>query len=787
MVRKCMYKLGYLTVIVCVCIVHIDMLQSVKHNHSWLGSSVVVTECKVPMGMSSSNSLYASTTRMPKSKAVFNNAFIIQVSEPFINCLKKNQEEVEKHLSQLHAAILIDTGAEQVSISPCSGSEDLEDWEANCRSAVNGYLKSFVTETVSFPSNIKDIMFPIVFNIMQNHSSLYINRDFMNSTVTVAGKRVLVDKVKETLEAACDSQMVKKESVFIDDHKFLSFLSVKLDVLRANHPKIEVTLQADENYVSIKGIKDSRSAFKNDLESLRASMVSVTVRISKDFASFLSTPLGRTLLHQYLQGFESHVAFHFASEGVLFLLCSRKEDGIKVAKIIQESVSSICVPYPEDFVLLLRGKEWATLKSDLEDSYCVSVSNPENKIRIIGDKKSLHCVSEKIQQFIEKECHTEKSIPLCGAQWRLLTTHMNKKWSKMEQKLKDESKLKVSFPKEERKKEVFIILKGEKSIVADFAKQVGDLINSICSCPPLEQARPGTLKFFYSDKGKTMIKGVEAQEKSCIQLDVLQDGGDDDDTLHNEVTKVGSSKLCHGMTIEGKIITLVKGNITEIPVDVIVNAANAELKHVGGVALAIAKKGGSIIQEESDRFTQKEGKLTDGDAIMMESVGKLPCKRVIHAVGPRWKGGSSSEEAFLKKACLVALKLARNFKTVSFPAISSEVFGFPISKCATCMIKAFVEYSRNDTYSSLNEITIVAYDQSGIDAFATEMSHQLQNFQSTSTSLIKANSGKDAFKPVYGKHKNQTLDITFKGDQSIFANFIKLYRGELLKQTVSEW
>ena len=771
----------------CVLFTYVDMLQSVKRDHSWLGSGVVVTECKAPMAVSSSSSLHTSTAKIPDKKLVMQTAFDIEVSKPFVNCLKKNQEKVEKQLKQLHAAVSTDTETEQVTISPCSGSEDMKDWEENCRAIINSYLKSFVTETVSFPSEIKDIMVPVILGIIQSHSSLHIEYDVDSLTVVVVGEKMMVDKVKGKLEGTLDSHMIKKESLSFEDQKFLSFLRIKLDGLLTKHPKIEATLQADEGCMSIQGIKDGRIAFKKDLESLRTGMHSTAVRISKDFVEFLSAPLGKTLLPQYLQGFESHVAIYFGPEGTLLLLSSQKNDSIKVAKVIQDRVCSTLVPYPEAFVTSLGGKEWATKKSDVEESYCVSVGILGNNLRIIGDKKSLDHVSEEIHQFIEKECHIEKSIPLCGAQWRLLVTHMNKKWSKMEQKLKDQSKLKFSLPNEGDVKSS-IVLKGEKPVVADLAKQVEDLITSICTCPPLEQARPGTVKFFYSEKGKTLITGVEAQEKSCIQLEVL-DGGDDDNLSENGVAKVGISKLGMGTTKEGKIITLVKGDITEIPVDVIVNASNADLKHIGGVALAIANKGGPVIQEESDRCTRREGKLSDGDAIMMKEVGKLPCKRLIHAVGPKWNGGYSKEEAFLKRACSESLKLARNFKTVSFPAISSGVFGFPINKCATCMVKAFMEYSKADPMSSLHEITIIVRDQPAINAFGREMSHHLENFHSTSTSFVKVNPSDSGlnndFRPVHNKRKKQSVKTVSQEDQSIFAQFIKLYKGELLKYTVS--
>ncbi|HDH53815.1 MAG TPA: macro domain-containing protein, partial [Nitrospirae bacterium] len=81
--------------------------------------------------------------------------------------------------------------------------------------------------------------------------------------------------------------------------------------------------------------------------------------------------------------------------------------------------------------------------------------------------------------------------------------------------------------------------------------------------------------------------------------------------------------------IKSKILRLVKGDITERDVDVIVNAANSHLKHGGGVAGAIVRKGGAIIQEESDRI----GFVPVGSAAMT-TAGRLPCKAVIHAVGP---------------------------------------------------------------------------------------------------------------------------------------------------------
>jgi O-acetyl-ADP-ribose deacetylase (regulator of RNase III) len=101
----------------------------------------------------------------------------------------------------------------------------------------------------------------------------------------------------------------------------------------------------------------------------------------------------------------------------------------------------------------------------------------------------------------------------------------------------------------------------------------------------------------------------------------------------------------------GKIIRLVKGDITFRNVDVVVNAANSNLKHGGGVAAAIVRIGGQIIQEESDKI----GFVPVGSAAITTS-GKLPCKAVIHAVGPRI--GEGDENAKLRSAIRASLLIA---------------------------------------------------------------------------------------------------------------------------------
>src|SRR5919106_74619 len=121
-----------------------------------------------------------------------------------------------------------------------------------------------------------------------------------------------------------------------------------------------------------------------------------------------------------------------------------------------------------------------------------------------------------------------------------------------------------------------------------------------------------------------------------------------------------------------KTLRAIYGDITERDVDVIVNAANSYLKHGGGVAAAIVRKGGKNIQDESDKI----GFVPVGSSVIT-AAGRLSCKAVIHTVGPRM--GEGNEVTKLRAAIRNSLQLAsaRKFKSISLPAISSGIFGFP--------------------------------------------------------------------------------------------------------------
>lgn len=166
----------------------------------------------------------------------------------------------------------------------------------------------------------------------------------------------------------------------------------------------------------------------------------------------------------------------------------------------------------------------------------------------------------------------------------------------------------------------------------------------------------------------------------------------------------------------GQRVEIVIGDITQQKVDAIVNAANSHLAHGGGVAAAIVRRGGLVIQLESDTWIRDHGPVSH-DKPAFTTAGNLPCKFVIHAVGPIW--GEGDEDPKLDAAIRGSLELAENLNihSIAFPAISTGIFGFPIERAAGIFFDVIASYLAAYPNSQLNLIRIVLLDKSACQTF----------------------------------------------------------------------
>ncbi len=160
---------------------------------------------------------------------------------------------------------------------------------------------------------------------------------------------------------------------------------------------------------------------------------------------------------------------------------------------------------------------------------------------------------------------------------------------------------------------------------------------------------------------------------------------------------------------------LIRGDLTRESVDAIVNAANSHLLHGGGVAAAIARAGGPAIQAESREWVAKNGPASP-QRPGLTSGGRLPCRYVIHAVGPVWGEGEETEKLSQALRSAVALAEALGCASLALPAISTGIFGFPLHLAAPVFRDEIAAWLRTEK-SSLRLIRLVLLEPAVIQAF----------------------------------------------------------------------
>jgi O-acetyl-ADP-ribose deacetylase (regulator of RNase III) len=168
-------------------------------------------------------------------------------------------------------------------------------------------------------------------------------------------------------------------------------------------------------------------------------------------------------------------------------------------------------------------------------------------------------------------------------------------------------------------------------------------------------------------------------------------------------------------SIGSTIVGLKKGDITQLATDAIVNPANTQLILGGGVAGAIRRAGGPDIQMACNKI----GPIAVGEAVLTTG-GNLAAKYVIHAVGPRM--GEGDEDRKLESATCSSLRVAEEHKlqTIALPAISTGIFGFPLTRAAEIMLMTTINFIKTGT--RLTEIWFCLFDEKAFSIFETRLS-----------------------------------------------------------------
>jgi O-acetyl-ADP-ribose deacetylase (regulator of RNase III) len=173
-------------------------------------------------------------------------------------------------------------------------------------------------------------------------------------------------------------------------------------------------------------------------------------------------------------------------------------------------------------------------------------------------------------------------------------------------------------------------------------------------------------------------------------------------------------------TVNQARLSIIQGNITHQATDAIVNAANSGLMGGGGVDGAIHRAGGPAILEECRQIVARQGRLPTGQAVIT-TAGNMKARHVIHTVGPIWHGGSQGEAELLASAYRESLKLAvaSNLISISFPSISTGVYGYPVDRASEIALKTVVSFLLKP--ASIKEVVFVLFDKLTFDTYVKSL------------------------------------------------------------------
>ncbi|KAL0994160.1 hypothetical protein UPYG_G00118530 [Umbra pygmaea] len=383
-----------------------------------------------------------------------------------------------------------------------------------------------------------------------------------------------------------------------------------------------------------------------------------------------------------------------SSEGALV----EAENRVKTALSIQ------WIMVEDQEVLRLPG--WKDLNNKLVDAYnslnkktVMITLHPQNRNKIVvsGFPDPVKEVSNNLEDFLNKNSKVEEAVRVKScAVVKFIQETKSQDW-------KGFTNVKIHFDQRKPK----ILLSGARFYV-NMAKGGFQKMAAAFCTDELSIMKPGARKYF-QEQG-SMVLSFALKEHGCIVLlqeeyMLEEDEGDD----YSEGGSFGSP-YCEVTTPNGILVSASKADICKLSTDAVVNAANEDLAHIGGLALALLNAAGPRLQKLSDEYVKRNGKLKPGDAVVTDSCN-LPCKYVVHAVGPRFSDFSQREAIQrLKQAVNKSLSEAEkvNCLSVAVPAVSSGIFGFPLDLCTETIAEAVREYCDHQRgMSSLTQIHLV--------------------------------------------------------------------------------
>ncbi|XP_026129258.1 poly [ADP-ribose] polymerase 14-like isoform X3 [Carassius auratus] len=639
--------------------------------------------------------------------------------------LKKGQiSSIKDHMSSHFCQINMDKPEVLLCPDPAllkQKHDAIDGWSKNAVDAFKKILSNYTTS--EWPMS-----HPLLFNVEINikkvvKDQVLIDMDASKGVLTLAGMTHEITGLKPIIEKFLErgtNQLEREKNSVTEDMEIspAMYSLLEQDGLKTVYPHLQIDYNKKMNRLILSGLHTETLAFKNWVLEKKINMKQKSLQINYSVLEFLRSvdcdEMSRDL-------FISHgITAVYTIENRDVVVIGSTERALKEAEKRINTVLTTKVLVVEDQGIL-QMPEWLDLKKQLENmfstlkkiSVLINLSKKRDKVLVTGFRKPVMEVSENLGCFIEKHTRIlEKVHVKSHAVVDFIKDRKSQDW----QHFIESNEVKVSFDS----MRPLIELSGERAFVQPAVTFFKCLADALCT-DTLIIKKAGAKKYFM-EQGKMMLSML-LKEKGFLVVH------QEDNTLEKEEDEFteGSFEDIYQVSCEvqipgGVTVTVRKADICKISVDAVVNAANEDLKHTGGVALALLQAAGPSLQQYCDLHTEVNGPLKPGDAFITDA-GRLPCKYVVHAVGPRFSDSDRHTTVQrLKRAVRESLNQAsrKNCSSIAIPVISSGIFGCPLDLCTETIAKEVHDYIDDHNHrgprSTLTKIHFVDNNDGTVNA-----------------------------------------------------------------------
>ncbi|XP_074857625.1 protein mono-ADP-ribosyltransferase PARP14-like isoform X2 [Carettochelys insculpta] len=543
--------------------------------------------------------------------------------------------------------------------------------------------------------------------------------------VIIAGDMLVVEnmekELKEHMENAMRETEREKQSIKITmsvspgKYAVLHNAGLEENIFK-EYPCLKISYDAAEKTINLCGVAAEVYKVKSDILEKAHNMEQKSVAIPPQIFQFLQRVDNETLSQNLFLTNQVNAFYQLENDTVLLIGDSPKAL-LEAEERMKTELDYKFIPLEDQEIV--KKREWGEITQVLYNTHNASQETliiddllPEEgdqKIAIGGYSKAVEEAYRKLSNFVDRNTQMQKLTQVKS----VAVVHFIEKE-------------KFHICHELRKKGVTInfgtkvshnsiSLSGPKVEVLKGVSLIEQILSSLYSTNVLID-KPGA-KAFFKDKESLYVSEAKQRFNCLIRLQ-------EDDEEQREDGAAGNTKgqlRCRINLQGGVVVAVYKGDLCSHPADVVVNASNEDLKHIGGLAGALLEAAGPELQTECDHIVRKRGRLQPGRAVITDA-GNLPCKQVIHAVGPRWRDHEPEKSVrLLKRAVRESLTLAEtyNHHSIAIPAISSGIFGFPLKLCAESIAKSIKETLEDSPGDScLKEIHLVDFTETTVQALS---------------------------------------------------------------------